>query len=1182
MTLHKLFLLSLLAVLFCSTSKAQIIVNEISNKNSGQIADENNSFEDWIELFNPTASAINMAGYYLSDDSLNFEKWAFPNYQMSAGKHLIVFASSKNRTNLPESYHWESPVLPTHTFDYIVPIASTSANWMKPDFVTTGWKQGKAGFGLGDNDDQTIVPTYTMAVYIRKSFELPTGFTYKEISLDVDYDDGFVAYLNGVEIGRKLITGVPTWNSGAAASREATMYNGSKPEKIVLDTTLVKSLLVTGKNVFAIEVHNYIVSSTDMSLIPYFSFKVNDLQTPLFDQTPTLLFPSGKNYLHTNFKIDGQGEKIYLFNKNQNTLESVWVKDLSYGWSLGRSTDAATLWGIFLQPTPAQPNTTKVYSTEREPEPEFSQAEGFYTSNQSIRLTTSSLSAVIRYTTDGSEPTATSSLYNGTPISITKTGLIRAACFSKENKLPSRSVANTYFITTSGHSLPVLSVVTNRTNLYGSTGIFDHTSEEWEKPCYVEYFDKDRQKVFEQFSGIQIDGGAGGSRTHAQHSFRLEFDNKAYGEGDVDYPLIADRPNRKDYKSIYLRNGSNQWLTFQFKDAMECEMMSYQNLNDYSHCTPTVVYINGEYFGLYEMREKLNDEYFEENYQATVDSSFHLLSLSYYYKSILRALNGSVDEFTTDHSNFLKLNPASTDYLQKADQIMDLDYYTDYIIAQSWIADTDWPQNNIKIVKGDFSGHRWRFLLQDLEWALNPNGWTSSSYDHIGYMLNYSTGNLYLRFWKELMKNPTYKKKFINRFADLMNSSYLPQNTIAIAQSVYNESYPEMRAEYVRWSGGESQASSNMSKYANNLAIFKSELNNRSDVVRSNILSNFNLSARYTLELQVQPENAGVVQINTISPEVYPWRGVYFAGVPIKMEAKGTGDYVFDGWEPNSFIKDLKNPVIETDVKISGYKFIAKFKKVTPVQAIAISEINYNSGEAYPAGDWIELYNYGQTTINLTGWYLSDSDTTHKWVIGGDVSMLPNNRLVLASNKSKFSAVYPTIKNVIGSFEFGLGTPSDSVLLFDSSGKLMAGLQYNSESPWPTEANGTGKTLELKDPGINLNFSANWFAGCLGGSPGTAYLKCTTGTDPSLEILAAKLYPNPATDQINIVLPTAIQSKKLTCRVFDIMGKEMKVEQLGEGAQNILKFSVSAFPKGIYIVQLSDGSLHQSMKFVKH
>jgi len=1176
----KLLIAFFLSVFICDISQAQIVLNELSNKNSGQIADEDNSLEDWIELYNTSASAVNLAGYYLSDDSLNFEKWAFPSYQMPSGKHLIVFASGKNKTVSPESYHWESPVLPENTFDFIVPTASTSANWMKSNFTPAGWGQGKAGFGFGDNDDATIVPTSAMAVYIRKSFVLPAGFSYKDIALHVDYDDGFVAYLNGIEITRKLINGTPSWNSAAAATHEAAMYSGGKPEKIVIDTTLVKSLLITGVNVFAIEVHNYITTSTDLSLIPFLSFKVSD-SFSFFDKTPTTVISSGANNLHTNFKIDSKGEKIYLFNKKENVLESVWVRNLSYGWSYGRKSDGADTWGIFVQPTPQLANTTKSYSTEREPEPVFSVSEGYYTGKQTISLTTTSLTAEIRYTTDGNEPASTSTLYTGVPISVSVTGLIRATCFGKGDKLPSRSVTNTYFINNTGHSVPVLSVTTNNSNLYGANGIFDNWQQEWEKPCFVEYFDANKEKKFEQFSGIQIDGGAGGSRSNPQHSFRLEFDNNLYGEGNVHYPLISDRPDRKNYKSIYLRNGSNQWLTFEFKDAMECKMMSYNTNNYYSTCSPVVVYINGSYFGLYEMREKLNDEYFHENYKATIDSTFQLLSLSWYYKSVLRALNGSVDVFATDYNNFISLNPAETNYLQKADQILDLDYYTDYIIAQSWIADTDWPYNNIKIVKGDFTGNRWRFILQDLEWALNPNGWSNSNLDHISYMLNYDSSVRYLSFWKELIKNQIYKKRFINRFADIMNSSYLPENTTGIAQSVYDASYSEMRGEYVLWSG-ESQATTKMNQYINNLAIFKSELNNRSSVVRDNIVSNFGLTGKYNIELQVQPENAGVIQINTISPEVYPWTGVYFAGVPIKLEAKGMGNYIFDGWSPNSLIKDVNNPVVEADVKISGYKFIAKFRKQTPEQAITISEINYNSGNEFPAGDWFELFNYGETTIDLTGWYITDIKAEHIWTIPGSVTMLPNTRLVLASNISKFSFVYPNVTNVLGSFEFGLGSPTDSIQLFNSNNKLIAGVKYSSLAPWPTEAYDKGMTLELKDPNLSLNFAANWFAGCLGGSPGSAYSKCnSTGSSISSEASLARLYPNPANDWIQIVLPATMNEQRITCSVFDVMGKEVKSGTSVDGTQNNIELSVANLPDGIYIVHLSGGNYHQNLKFVK-
>ena len=1182
MNITKLLLVFLITIFCCSIIKAQVVLNEVSNKNSGQIADEDEEYNDWIELYNTSASTINLAGYYLSDDSLNLEKWPVPSYKMASFKHLVIFASGKNKTMPPGSYHWESPVLYAHLFDYIVPNAETPVNWMMPDFITTGWKQGQGGFGFGDNDDATVIPGTSMAVYVRKSFNLPAGFDYIEVALHVDYDDGFVAYLNGTEIGRRKINGTPTWNSPASGEREARMYSGAQPEKIDLDTALIRSLLVEGPNVFAIEAHNYLPASIDLSLKPFLSFRINN-SLSLFDKTPVTLITSGVTNLHTNFKIDSKGEKVYLYNKTANNLETVWVDIPSAGWSMGRVTDGADEMGIFIQPSPSKPNTSQVFTYEREPEPIISVAEGYYTTSQKIYLSTSSSTAQIRYTTNGDEPKMTSTLYNGTALTVSSSRIIRATCFSKTNKLPSRPVSNTYFINNSGHTVPVLSIITDHSNLFNvtgnSTGIFDNWSMEWERPCYVEYFDN-KAKLFEQSAGIQVDGGAGGSRSQAQHSFRLEFNNGTFGEGDVDEVLIPDRPDRNDYKSIYLRNGSNQFLRFQFKDAMETKMMSFNTLNSYSACTPAVVYINGSYFGLYEMREKLNDEFFEKNYNATIDSTFHLLSLSWYYKSVLRALNGSVDTFTVDYSKFLALNQADLQYLDKADKIIDLDYYTDYIIAQSWIADTDWPFNNIKIVKGGFTDHKWRFVLQDLEWSLKPNGWTDSDYDHIKYMLNYSLSVPYLRFWRELIKNTTYKRKFLNRFADIMNTSYLPVNTTAIAQSLYDASYPEMRAEYVKWAG-ESNANWYMTQYENNLDTFKYELNNRSTVVRNNIVYNFKLTGKYNLELQTLPESAGVIQINTITPQVYPWSGIYFAGIPIKMEAKGTGNYVFDGWEPNAIIKDVNNPVIEADIKTSGYKFTAKFKLKAPEQAITISEVNYVSGDKYPASDWVELLNYGSNGVDMTGWYITDSDPTHKWIFPGSVTLPAGERLVLASNLSKFQAVYPTVSNVIGSFDFGLGTPTDQVNIYNSSNELIAGVEYTNSAPWPTGAFDKGMTLELKDPNLGLNNPGNWFDGCEGGSPGVTYKNCTTGILASAENNKATIYPNPATDQINVILPTNIGNQTVTFRIMDMMGKQVKILTEQYAGQKSLGLSIHELVNGIYILRISYGNDEQILKFIK-
>ena len=186
---------------------------------------------------------------------------------------------------------------------------------------------------------------------------------------------------------------------------------------------------------------------------------------------------------------------------------------------------------------------------------------------------------------------------------------------------------------------------------------------------------------------------------------------------------------------------------------------------------PVSVYINGSYFGLYELREKFDTEYFETLEEADPDST-DILSLSAWYGGALRAVAGNVDSFFISYAAFNELNPNDTNYWDLADQYFDLTWYTDYIIGESWIGNTDWPWNNIKIYRSDKTDFRWRFCIIDLELSMAPNGWTDCYFDHIQFMLSQSTGIPYINIWLKSMQNERYRNYFINRFADVMNTSY--------------------------------------------------------------------------------------------------------------------------------------------------------------------------------------------------------------------------------------------------------------------------------------------------------------------------------------------------------------------------------------------------------------------------
>jgi hypothetical protein len=423
-----------------------------------------------------------------------------------------------------------------------------------------------------------------------------------------------------------------------------------------------------------------------------------------------------------------------------------------------------------------------------------------------------------------------------------------------------------------------------------------------------------------------MDGGAGGSRSQPQHSFRLSFDHSALGQAPVQYPLIPDRPDRTKYSEIYIRNGSNQYLSLPYKDASQVRMMSEGTKNNYSAYRPVSVYINGSYFGLYELREKFNAEYFEIHDGANKDS-MDLLSLSYWYNLVLRSVEGDAQHFWDSYADFLTLNPLSSNYVNDADQLIDMKQYSDYIIAESWMGNVDWPGNNIKIYRSDKTNWRWRFGLIDLELSMQPNGWTSCTDNHINYMLGQSTGNPYINIWLQSIQNIDYKNYFINRFADLMNTSYQTDVLLAREQTFFESMVTEMPNEFARW-GDPNNIAGQMQAFVTNHEVFQEQLSCRDSVVFEQLQAAFNLVKKVGIELDVVPVNGGEIALNTIQPNDYPWNGFYFDGVPVNMVAIAKPGYSFSHWLPTAFVNDTLQDSLSTNITAPNGFFTAIFKLI--------------------------------------------------------------------------------------------------------------------------------------------------------------------------------------------------------------------------------------------------------------
>jgi len=1080
----KLFL-SISFLLMVSFLKAQVFINEASNANGATIMQADGSSPDWLEIYNGSSSTLNLLGYGLSDDRLVPAKWQFPNSTIAANSYLTVLASGKNNVSIID--HWETAVNASDLWEYYVPAANLANNWNTTSYFPVGWLTGSLGIGYGDGDDVTEITGPVNSVYVRKTFNITNKDAIEAAVFDVDFDDGFVAYLNGVEVARFGLAGYPpNWND-FSADHEAELYQGGGVQSFEIDTNLLNLLLVNGTNILAIEVHNASAASSDLSLIPFLTFGFNEASVFYSGTVHPYFNPVTSNsFFNTNFSIATSGETIYLSDATGSIIDSLVIPDLEPDMSVGKFLDGTATNYIFSQPTPGVTNNSSIGFTAYENLPLIETIGGFFTSTITVTITNNSTtSGIVRYTLDGQDPIASSIIYSG-PFLLNTNSVVKAKCFSDSTTLlQSQIAAETYFFM-EDFTLPVISISTDASNLVGATGIFDNYTTDWRKPCIIEYFDADGQKQFESRASIKPDGGAGGSRSNPQHSVTIEPANTLYGEGKpVNYPLIPEKGFIDKFYAFYLRNGSNYWNQYPQKDATFMRMMRETNANSQAY-SPVVAFVNGQYFGVYELREKANERYFEENYGNDPDS-LDLLSISYFYgPSILRTVKGKDSSFFTMRDFVTTYNAANPDYFEQCDKKIDLYNFTDYLSAENWFGNYDWIYNNMKIARMQTKGNKWKFFLQDMELGLG--GWADVNANIFDYFRNNNQPNPFWEIYNGLAQNTEFKNYFVNRYADLMNTVFRSNQYTPIVDSMYNQLLPELPRHFQTWTG---DVAAGMATYAAIRNQLLNDFSGRSNVVRNQIVSEFSLVKQVNITLNVQPEGAGYIKISTIVPTELPWTGVYFDGVPVRMTAVANPGYTFSNWQLNSLIPgaELINESIELNVSTTEF-FKAMFVGTEEPLSVTVSEINYKPDSSVDGGNWIELHNFGSTPLGLTNWSLKSKKFYDKYIFEDQTNIPANGYLVICQDTNLFKAQYPTVMNFVGATGFPWSNSYDSILLYNQNNELVLNAIYRDKSPFPECADGWGRSLENSFMNEVQLDPEDWFCGCIGGSPGKAYEPC--------------------------------------------------------------------------------------------
>lgn len=1076
------YLACLAGMCFCFSASAQLVINEVAPV--GSIMDAAGDEQDWIEVFNGGPSVVNLSGYALSDDALDPLKWPMPDALLLPGMHFFALASGNNvYANI---HHWESPVLNTNTRKYFIGVSEPPALWNTAGFDDAAWSSGSGGIGYGDGDDNTTIAG-TISVYMRCSFTIDDLSVIESAKLHADYDDAFVAYINGVEIARSgnIIGSPPAYNTLAGLEHEAGMYAGYPAEEWNIAAEVMDALLTTGENVLSIQVHNVTAGSSDLSSNFWLSFGISSPAT-FFDPVP-VWFVEPFVFNETSFGIGNTGETIYLSDDTGTILDAVFTGEVEYGQSFARIPDGAA-WCITPAITPTYSNNTATCFAGYEPDPVFSLEAGFYSGTQLVTITAASPTAEIRYTTDGSAVTPTSTVYTG-PVTINENTVLSARCYSTGALLPGDQVKRTYFIDEDAYTLPILSISVDPGSLFDyDTGIYElgccydawypyfgaNFWQPWERYAHAAYFTAEGDPQWEKEMSLEIHGGW--SRAEAQKGFRVDFKGKY--DGELEYPLWGGKPDMGPINNFNIRSGGQHVWTYKIQDAFLAQVMKDTYI-DYEEWQPVMVFINGDPWGLYELREKADEHFVESNYGIDNDQVDFLNAWS--------VLNGSDTGWLNMYYALMDLSPGTDAFYTTFDQYVDLQNYTDYYIGQIYYQNVDfggyyWGANNMKLWR-DRNGGKWRFLMYDLDGAMGFFGSLPAD-NYIELTRNPSYPSTFSQVFDRVLDNIEYRNYFVNRFADLINTIYTNDNMESIVYTMRDSIITEIPHQVERW-GAPTEAT--VDTYVESMLTYNSS---RRWNARAHINSSFGLSGQRTLTLEVSPEGAGYILLNTIVPQELPWSGIYFDGVPVTMTAIANPGYTFSNWEANALL-----PTGSTDISITinmdeSEPFTAVFNGTPLTPEIVVSEVNYNSNDDVDMGDWMELHNAGDFTVDLSMWEVRDGSDAYSYTIPAGTTLAPGAYLVVAGDPDALAVWHPGLSNVVGGYYFDWNNSGDMIRLFDAGGQLRMSMTYSDDAAWPQGADGTGRTLELADAGASMNDPNNWFDGCIGGSPGTAYVPC--------------------------------------------------------------------------------------------
>lgn len=872
---------------------AQVQINEIMASNARSFPDivDFEDYPDWIELKNTGGSVASLANYYLSDDPANPYKWAFPaSASIPANGHLMIMADGHDaipgqsfprgywpwRNFTTERYHTnfslsaEGEILSltqatgttsTTLINSAVPTPANAGTWKFLDngsdqstqwrvrvFDDSTWSSGKSELGYSDAPNTTVSfgPSSTnkyITTYFRHSFTVADPSAYQGLTLNLLVDDGAVVYLNGAEVVRRnMPAGTITYQT------LATTAVGGADESTFFPYSIPANLLVAGTNVIAIEVHQSGANSSDLSL------------------DASLVATS----------ITG-GTLVDSVSYTQQ------VSDVSYG----RDATTPAVWKQFAESTPNADNTTASVNSVRETgnNVSVSPSGGVYGSSQTVSLSTSA--GEIRYTLDGSNPKSTSLLYSA-PLTFTSTTVLRAACF-EAGKATGQIVTQTYFIGETQGTLPYVSVVADPETLFGNTiGIYTNTHEPTsasfglsdvykgkDAPGHIEFFGASGSGKFNANVGIRI--GGENNWVHPQKAMNLAVRGK-YGSEEIKFNIFAASKNAL-HTGLTLRDGGDRWANEMLRDAMWARIAKgYLNV-DTADFRPVVVFINGSYYGLHDLRERWDDMWFAQRYHINSADIDHLLYGHITSGDVTLGVDKGDSDDWLEFMNFINTADltlqANWDFVESK---IDVESFMDFVISESYGNNTSWLHNR-EFWKQKKAGARWKWFLTDMDRTLSTGTTTGILADMM------ANEDVLVR----LKANTAFKRRMAQRYSAHMASTFAEARLHALWDQVDAEiSATEVSRHQTRWAPGGMTTSTR----AAGISGSKTYATTRAGNAHSEIATQLGMSAAVNFTLNIT--GSGTVQVQGVPVGASTFK--MFPNAPFTLKAIAAPGYAFSGW----------------------------------------------------------------------------------------------------------------------------------------------------------------------------------------------------------------------------------------------------------------------------------------------